>query len=422
MLLPEIAIATRNEFRELLCRQFVLREIKDIFTGAGFTDEVTYIAWGDRRKLVGDFYKTVNLARQSDIAMLFSAVNEATARLTAAGDWDRLSDLIRLMKRDGYRYENGAFVPMERENSTTGRTMMWSLSRFSLICYGTSEEPVFRMVTGAGTFPKDRLGEHTNDDLKHIYRNDPSLLTELPALVTAETTPGGDPKTPAFLVQIEDVRVGSSNIRFRFRRIQTAEFSFEEIFGSKLFDIDTKALEHSRTHWAIKEGHLLEGLSRLLADRPSGQAARFPSTAKPRFFRLDKWPLPTLGHVAVMMPFDSAYDPVYKAIRNACRHHNLEAKRVDEILGPSTVMDDVFKTIVQSRFVISDLTKRNPNVLYETGIAHARNRQVVMIVQNKDDIPFDLQHIRFVQYLPNDEGYEQLKADLVNSIKAILGE
>ena len=82
----------------------------------------------------------------------------------------------------------------------------------------------------------------------------------------------------------------------------------------------------------------------------------------------------------------------------------------------------VFKIIVQSRFVISDLTKRNPNVLYETGIAHARNCEVVVIVQNEEDIPFDLRHIRFVKYLPNNEGYGKLQADLVKSISAILEE
>ena len=31
--------------------------------------------------------------------------------------------------------------------------------------------------------------------------------------------------------------------------------------------------------------------------------------------------------------------------------------------------------------MISDLTDRNPNVLYETGLAHALNRDVIMLVQ-----------------------------------------
>ena len=273
---------------------------------------------------------------------------------------------------------------------------------------------------GTGTFPKNRLFEYTSDDLKHRYEEDVPSLAKLPALVVAEAKPGGDPKTPAFVAHIGGVRVDGNDIRFRFRRIQSERFTSEEVFGSGLLDINTDGWEHSRTHWAIKEGDLIEGVFRLLADRAGAQEARFPSIAKPRFFRVDEWPLPVLGHVAVMMPFDSAYDVVYETIRSACRHHNLESIRVDEIFGPRNVVDDIFKSIMQSRFVISDLTKRNPNVLYETGIAHARNCEVAMIVQNEEDIPFDLRHIRFVKYLPNSEGYGKLHSDLVKAIGTIL--
>ncbi len=420
MPIPAVGRATRNEFREVLCGGFVLRDIRDIFTGAGFTDDVTYEAWGSRRQLVKDYYKTLNLARQSDIAMLFSAVNEATVRLTADGGSEGLSDLIRLMKGDGYGYEDGTFMPLVREESASGRSTTWSLSTYSLICYGSSEATVFRSPSGTGTFPKDRLFEYTSDELKDRYEADLPSLAQLPALVVAEASPGGDPQTPAFLAHIENVRVVGNDVRFRFRRIRTEGFSSEEVFGSGLLDINTQGWEHSRTHWALKQGDLFDGLFGLLADRVTAQEARSPSIARPRFFRVDDWPLPVLGHVAVMMPFDPAYDLVYEAIRSACRPHDLETIRVDEIFGPSAVVDDVFRIIVQSRFVICDLTKRNPNVLYETGIAHARNCDVLMIVQNEEDIPFDLRHIRFVKYLPNREGYEKLQADLESSISAIL--
>ena len=296
--------------------------------------------------------------------------------------------------------------------------MSWSLSTYNLICYGHSEAPVFRKPAGIGTFPKERMFEHTIDHLRSRYKSDVSLLAKLPALIVSEARPGGIPRTPAFLAQIEDVRPDGNNIRFQYRRIETGGFSSEEVFGAAW--LDTEGREHSRTHWAIKEGGLLEGLFCLLADRVSAQEALFPSIAKPRVFHVEEWPLRILPHVAVMMPFDRAYENVYEAIRGACRHHSLCAIRVDEIFGPRNVVDDIFKIIVQSKLVISDLTTRNPNVLYETGIAHARNRDVLMIVQNGDDIPFDLQHIRFVKYLPNSEGYNKLQTDLVESISAIL--
>ena len=79
-------------------------------------------------------------------------------------------------------------------------------------------------------------------------------------------------------------------------------------------------------------------------------------------------------------------------------------------------MDDVFSAIVQSRLVICDLTDRNANVLYETGLAHALNNDVIMITQNMDDIPFDLRHFRVVKYLPNKEGLSKLTEDLKKTI------
>ena len=256
-LLPAISRATRNEFREVLTG-FVLRDIADIFTGAGFSDQVTYEGWGDRRRLVEDYYETLDLATQSAVASLLSALNEMAARLTASGNLDEIGNLIRLMEQDGYTYENGTFMPMNQGAPTTGRKTMWSLSNFNLICYGLTNGPVFRIQTGNATFFRNRLFEHTSDELKHQYKDDLGSLAKLPSLIVAEAMPGGEPVTPAFLADIDDVRVDGTDIRFRFRRIETERFSSEEVFGSPMFDINR--YEHSRMHWAVKETNLLEGL------------------------------------------------------------------------------------------------------------------------------------------------------------------
>ena len=289
---------------------------------------------------------------------------------------------------------------------------MWSPSTYSLICYKSPGAPAFRTPTGTGVFPRARLFEYTSDALTRRYESDLPSLANLPALVVAESQPGGDSRTPAFLARIEQVRAVGNEIQFRFRRIQSGRFTSEGVFGSGALELGIDAWEHSRVHWAIKDGDLLGGLFRLLADREISE--------RPQLFAPEEWPLPALGHVAVMMPFKPSYDGVYQAIRRACETHDLVTKRVDEIYRPNIIMKDVFSTIVQSRFVISDLTGKNPNVLYETGIAHARNFEVVIVVQNEQDVPFDLRHIRFVQYLPNREGYRKLQKDLEKSIAAIL--
>ena len=286
----------------------------------------------------------------------------------------------------------------------------WSLT-YNLICFGGPSTPVLQSLRGTGEFPAERMFEYTSPELRSVYEDDVSSLAKLPALVVAEAHPGGAPETPAFLTRLTDIYSTGYKIRFRFRH-QSQQFSSEEVFGPEAPDLGIGPGEHSRTHWAIKEGDLLGGLVRLFAERAKRD--------RPRLFHTD-WPLQPLGHVAVMMPFAPEYDDVYSAIRDACTSHSLEAKRVDEIFGPNQVMDDVFTTIVQSRFVISDLTRRNPNVLYETGLAHARNCEVVMIVQDAEDVPFDLRHLRFVKYVRDSEGLQRLRDNLKDSIGAVLG-
>ena len=56
---------------------------------------------------------------------------------------------------------------------------------------------------------------------------------------------------------------------------------------------------------------------------------------------------------------------------------------------------NLIKAIIQdldaSWVVLADLTDRNPNVFYELGVRHALKDRTILIAQNREDIPFDLQ-------------------------------
>ncbi len=123
-----------------------------------------------------------------------------------------------------------------------------------------------------------------------------------------------------------------------------------------------------------------------------------------------------------MMPFSAEFKPVYDIIEAVCKEVGHPALRVDKIYGPTKIINDVFATIDQSRSVICDLTKKNPNVLYEAGLAHARGRDTILITRNKEDVPFDLQQIRFIHYLRNKEGLESLGNKLEQSLNAALNK
>ena len=122
--------------------------------------------------------------------------------------------------------------------------------------------------------------------------------------------------------------------------------------------------------------------------------------------------------VAVMMPF-AGFDSVHTAIRNACSDADLECLRADDIWDESTFIQDIVNLIFQARIVVCDFSKRNPNVFYETGIAHTLGKEVVPIAQSLSDIPSDLQHHRALHYLANTEGLDQLRADLTKRLTTI---
>ena len=277
--------------------------------------------------------------------------------------------------------------------------MDWSSAEYSFICYGSDKSSIFTEESGSDRFDSTRVFEFTNEKLKAKYQEDLSRLSDLPAIVVAETYQHNAPRA-----NFSRIRITSTTgryITFDFEHLHDF-FSSREVFDSNLFA--TSDMENARVHWAIKEGNLPEKFLQFLK--------RQKQMDKPKMFSVEEWPLPNLGHVAVMMPFSSVFDPVYEAIKAACKDEGLSALRVDEIYRPNIIMNDVFRTIIQSTVVVCDLTGRNPNVLYETGLAHARNCEVIILTQREDDIPFDLGHIRHISYLPNGEGLAKLREDL----------
>jgi hypothetical protein len=124
--------------------------------------------------------------------------------------------------------------------------------------------------------------------------------------------------------------------------------------------------------------------------------------------------------VAVMMPFNAGFFGTFAAIKRVADYMSLECLKADDIWENSTFMQDIFDLIYTARIVVVDFTGRNPNVLYETGIAHTLGKTVIPISQSLDDIPSDLKHHRALKYLANEEGFRDLSNELYRRIKTLL--
>ncbi len=108
--------------------------------------------------------------------------------------------------------------------------------------------------------------------------------------------------------------------------------------------------------------------------------------------------------ISIMMPFRAEFDEVFEAARNSCASLGLGLMRADNLWNNSTFIQDIFELIYCSKVVIVDFTGKNPNVMYETGVAHTLGKHVIPITQSLDDVPSDIRHHRALKYLPNSQG------------------
>lgn len=232
-------------------------------------------------------------------------------------------------------------------------------------------------------------------------------LTDLPCLFMRE---GVDDEI-AHVGTITRPRVAGRELVFEYSFDPEVPPLANRVIFARKTDFDMpQDFEFSRSHWAVKDVDLFRVLLRLV--RPRRQ--------RPTVFAIEEHERTEREMVSVMMPFDGTFTAVYESIREAALAVGLRARRADDIWEAPAVIQDVVSLIDRSRVVICDCSGRNPNVFYEIGIAHTLGREVVLIAQNEEDIPFDLRHLRHLRYLNNAEGRRALVTALVARLQTIV--
>ncbi|WP_439408541.1 hypothetical protein ACNJX9_09345 [Bradyrhizobium sp. DASA03076] len=119
-----------------------------------------------------------------------------------------------------------------------------------------------------------------------------------------------------------------------------------------------------------------------------------------RLFSLsDAWRAKQTEQVFIAMPYSLEWsDTIDEWIRSVVADFGWIPVRGDELFDSRDVVDGLWRGICSSRAVVADLTGRNPNVMYEIGIAHCLAKPVILVCQSLDDIPFDLANKRVVIY------------------------
>jgi hypothetical protein len=122
----------------------------------------------------------------------------------------------------------------------------------------------------------------------------------------------------------------------------------------------------------------------------------------------------------VLMPFTTEWSSdVFQVYSDAVNSHGMRVWRSDLNFSDDAVMQTIWEYINKAGFIIADCTGRNPNVFYELGIAHCLGKRVFITAQSRDDVPFDISHIRSTVYNTRPSGIEALK-DMVGKFIATL--
>lgn len=89
--------------------------------------------------------------------------------------------------------------------------------------------------------------------------------------------------------------------------------------------------------------------------------------------------------------------------------------RADNIDRPGLITSQVIQHVLEAPLVIADLTGHNPNVFYELAIRHVTGKPFIQIIQEGEQIPFDIGSMRTIYVTHTHLGHA---ADAIEKIKA----
>lgn len=122
-------------------------------------------------------------------------------------------------------------------------------------------------------------------------------------------------------------------------------------------------------------------------------------------------------YVFVLTPFHKDFFPTFEVIKKVCEYADLKCIRGDEKNFKGDIFSNVLRNIVQSKIIIANISGRNPNVMYELGLAHALDKNVILVAETLNNIPVDLQSKRIVTYQNLQDLEKQLPLELLKIIK-----
>lgn len=265
--------------------------------------------------------------------------------------------------------------------------------------------------SGTDTIGTSRIYINNTDSIgNRFFTNgelDISKISSIPALLVAETD--SESKQMAFVAYITNISMDPRNTTIQYVIDRTIDPISNADLEKHSDEIGISSFRFRHTHWEVKNTDLFK---LLLKNRQQ-------KNWNPTVFNIDNQ-LSQDDLVSVMMPFQAEFNNTFDSIKQATTQVGLDCVRADNFWENQFIIQDIVDLISKAKIVICDFSTRNNNVFYEAGIAHTLGKEIIIITQSDDDVPFDLRHIRYIKYLNNTEGLFTLSEKIKSRIETLL--
>ena len=127
-------------------------------------------------------------------------------------------------------------------------------------------------------------------------------------------------------------------------------------------------------------------------------------------------------HIFYITPYSEDYIKVEEAVIAAYQKVitlmpdvNFKMTGFTNVVSGSNLTLDIIKQIENADMVICNISKYNPNAMYELGLSHAMNKPTIILIDNETNINFDIASLRYITYDQN-----SLPGNLIHHLAKVL--
>ena len=119
--------------------------------------------------------------------------------------------------------------------------------------------------------------------------------------------------------------------------------------------------------------------------------------------------------IFLVIPFTKEFNDISLAIRQVVEMQGHTFVKIDELFATGSITTQIQNEIRKASLVIADISKQNPNVMFELGFAQSSGIPVLPLCQLGEHIPFDIASVRTIIY-----DRERINDTLINPLRNFL--